>query len=311
MKFSRKDFGIAGPNDCMQSEKCKDKYLEYQKQYREEIGVYPELDKKNNPLTALWDETYIVYRDIMKRGFWGDLCYHDVHALINKRVKQSYHKYKKEWSFMISIGLDRSDFVTSISEMEPTENINNDLGVRVDENGNYYEGTWENGALKYGFIYFKSCDMYFVGSINKNRSNETTYDGMRFCVRNIKAKNSEFYHSFGTFFFKKDELIPFEGLNMQIVDTIGNELIERVCTVGHYDCGYAHGLFRGKIITANNRQIFVSKYKDGALKRSAGNLFMVLHFFLMFYVFFYFLYKYFVFWPFVALYRYSQKRNWK
>lgn len=314
MKVSRKDFGIKDPDHCMNSQKCKDKYNEYQQDYRAEFGVYPELDKINNPLTVLWSEPYDTYRAIMKRGFWGELFYHDVHARVNKRVKKFYHAYKKEWSFTVSLDMSRSTYFSDVKSLTPMEKIENGLGIRVDENGNYYEGTWKNGVLTYGFIYFSEQDTYFVGSIEENNDGITVYDGVviNISVTNKKKNITEITYGFGNFFVKKGEIRAYRGeimcTNLTAKD---NDIASFECEIGPFDDGYQNGKFIGKQFTNDNISVFINQYKDGELTHSAGCVFMILHFFLGFYMFAYFLYKYIVFWPIVLIYRSFQKKNWK
>ena len=49
MNVSGKDFGMKSKNDCIVNQRNKDKYKAYQSDYREQYGVYPELDIKNKP----------------------------------------------------------------------------------------------------------------------------------------------------------------------------------------------------------------------------------------------------------------------
>ena len=312
MKVTRKDFGVQSQDDCMQSQRCKDKYSVYQAEYRNEFGVFPELDKINNPLTALFDEPYDAYREFMKRGFWGDLWYHDIHSKINKQIKKFYHRYKKEWSFWISAGVFSEILNPDICSVEPRENIVNNLGVRVDENGDYYEGTWNNGSFEYGLIYFSKSDTWFIGSVERNKGGKTIYDGMVAVGEKTSKNTSEFKLIFGKHLAQNGNIGPYEGVCMLILSKFKNEsLIYSECEIGNFDEGYMHGKFLNKTITDDNRAVGVSKYKDGALQNSSNAGFMVLHFFMAWYMMLYFLYKYLIFWPIVVISRASKKKQWK
>lgn len=51
-------FGLRGKRACISEIANKEKYMEYQRDYRNTYGVYPELDRIHNPYTARWDDAY-------------------------------------------------------------------------------------------------------------------------------------------------------------------------------------------------------------------------------------------------------------
>ena len=134
--------------------------MEYQNNYREIYGVYPELDRIHNPYTARWDDVYKACCFLRKSGFYGALYYHDLHNRYRRRLKRIYENYSKEWFFLISIDLEHRTIMSDIQSMSPTKNIVNDLGYCKAENGNYYEGTWANNSFVYGLVYLAEQNVF-------------------------------------------------------------------------------------------------------------------------------------------------------
>ena len=124
-------FGLKGKHACISGMKNKEKYMEYQNNYREIYGVYPELDRIHNPYTARWDNVYQLCCSLRKSGVYGALYYHDLHNRYRRRLKRIYENYSKEWSFLISIDLEYRTTLSDIQSMSPTKNIVNDLGVQM------------------------------------------------------------------------------------------------------------------------------------------------------------------------------------
>ena len=48
----RRELGITAENEYIESKRKIDAYIAYQNEYKQKYGVFPELDKKNKPVTT-------------------------------------------------------------------------------------------------------------------------------------------------------------------------------------------------------------------------------------------------------------------
>ena len=203
-----KDFGMKDTDDYLVGMKNKDKYIAYCNEYRTVHGVFPELDKINKPFSAKWIDAYEMGCILMKRGFVGALYYHDLHGHFNKRAKRIFEKYISQWSFRVSL-----DSYGNIWDGKAVEDhIENGLGTVLNNDGFYYEGTWENGNLVYGLVAGENTN--FVGRIEYNST--VTYHGVVGEVID-QGKKSKYKHSYyynvrcGTFIKENNAWVPYDS----------------------------------------------------------------------------------------------------
>lgn len=305
----RKSFGLKNENACIFGRKYKDQYMAYQDDYRRQFGVFPELDKKNKPFTALWDDPYNVYVALKKRGFYGAWFWHDYHGRFNKKLMMIYHTYKNEWSFINSINYSYRTLLDEIPGMDPQEQIVNDLGYRKDEQGNYYEGTWSNGTLVYGLMYLANQNLFCVGSFTSDSAPE--FQGVCAKIDLNKRNDGNVTTSIGTFRMKDGLLSLYRSTAFIMVAKIKQSDLKSVtATIGNYDGGYAEGRFYSKTLGGDIR-IGWALYKDGEVKREGGGFFdMALHTLLGLYMMPYFMLKFTYGIPFWLIYKAIQKSNW-
>lgn len=296
MNVSEKDFGMKSKNDCLVNQRNKDKYKAYQSDYREQYGVYPELDIKNSPFFAIWNDCYNEYTQYKKSGFLNSWIYHDLRGQFNKKLKKLYHTYKKEWSFLISI--DAEATVKKILTLPIEEKIVDGLGYKKEENGDYYEGTWSDGKLVYGLFYNSAQGVIFVGKISTNASVKE-YHGV---ICGDKVLNV------GISFKKEDTLIPYKGISFTAAANNGTEF----AIIGSYEEGYAHGKFYSKYFYRDGIKFVYERYKDGESTYTSGSAFGFWHFILAITnpVMIYFIIKFTYGLPIYLIYRAHQKRNW-
>lgn len=309
---SRKDFDLKSERACVFGRKNKDKYMAYQDEYRARFGVFPELDKINNPFIAPWSDAYELYKGLQKRGFDGAWFYHDLHGFFNKRLKKMYNEYQPEWSFMMSIDIEYRNLVEEIAALSPGDRIVNGLGSRKEQNGNYYEGTWINGALVYGLLYFAESGALVVGSI----SDGNIIRGA--CLIKEATKNqAECRLLMGIFKETANfcRLYDSSCLSINITkkvrngEAIGDGEIE--ATVGQFEDGYEQGRFYQKSFSDNIR-IGWGDYKDGEIKRSFKLGFNVIpRLYIAIVMMPYFMIKYTYGLLIFPIYRAIQKKNWR
>ena len=235
-----KTFGLKNADACIQGRKNKDKYMEYQDEYRKQYGVFPELDRINNPFTAKWDDVYEMFCAYRKNSVYSALWTHDLSVFFKKGLKKIYESYSKEWSFLLSVGLENRTLFNDIRNMQPGEQIANNLGYRVDENGNYFEGTWQDGKLIYGLVYLSNIEVYYVGSFDESGITNSSGVGVNWAedqsgkavvtaiAGNFRKKNDKF------------DLYEADGMEVDTYSENGN-LAGAEVTIGKYNEGYREG----------------------------------------------------------------------
>ena len=112
-----KTFGLKNERACIEGKSKKEKYMEYQNEYRAEYGVFPELDCIHKPFTARWDDVYNLCCMLRKPGVGGALYYHDLHSRYRSRLKKIYEAYSREWAFLLSIDPDNRTTLIDIAQM--------------------------------------------------------------------------------------------------------------------------------------------------------------------------------------------------
>jgi len=307
----RKDFGLHGERACITGLRNKEKYMAYQDNYRETYGVFPELDQGNGPFTALWDDVYNLCRTLCKSGLAGALYYHDLHGRYRRRMRQIYENYKKEWSFLLSIDLERRTLLKDIPKMAPGERMGDRLGYRKDGNGNYYEGTWANGKLVYGLVYLAAQDVFFAGSFDE--SGNTDCRGVFVDLGDENARKRQISTVAGNFRFRNGRLELYDGL--AVINTVtvkDGEFCSMDSKIGRYSEGYAEGLFIHKEISDEIRVGWL-KYRDGEVRKSSSSLGAIPRTFMMFYMLIWYAIKYLYgsILLVTPLYYYFKKKNWK
>lgn len=306
-----KTFGLKHKRACIEGKSKKEKYMEYQDEYRAEYGVFPELDRINNPFTAKWDDVYKLCCTMRKAGLYGALYFHDLHARYRSRLKKIYEAYGAEWAFLLSIDPDNRTLLIDIPQMEPGERIVNNLGYRKDENGNYYEGTWENGKLVYGLVYLAAQDVYFVGSYDE--SGKTDCCGVGLNYGQVNKGKRDIQTLVGNFRIKNGEFRLYDSWGMiNVVHVKNDEAVSSESEIGLFKDGYAEKTFIEKEWSDNVR-IGWTRYRDGEAKGTMSGIELVPRTLMMFYMLIWYLFKFvhcsmFMITP---LYYIIRKKNWR
>lgn len=308
---NEKSFGLKGARACISGLRNKEKYMEYQDSYREEYGVYPELDRIHNPFIAKFDDVYSICCELRKSGVWGALLYHDLHNRYRRKLKHIYENYSREWSFLITIDLSYRKTMVEIPQMLQGEHIVNGLGYRKDEQGNYYEGTWQDGRFVYGLVYLADQDVYFVGSFDESGQSECR--GVAADLGEEKKNKRTVQTLAGVFKLKNGDLSLYNDIFLNNLANIKNdEFVSMDSYVGRYEDGYIEGTVINKEISDEIR-IRWDKYKDGEKTSGSAGWEMMPRILMMFYVAIWYLFKFvhcsaFLITP---LYYYFRRKNWK
>ena len=153
-----------------------------------------------------------------------------------------------------------------IPQMSPTEHIVDNLGYRKDENGNYYEGTWQNGVLIYGFVYLAEQNVFFVGSFDESGFSDCC--GVQADLGDANRTKRQITTTVGKFRVKNGTMSLYDSaclINYANVDIQKNELISLDSYVGQYVEGYAEGTFLNKELSDEIR-IRWDKYRSGEIR---------------------------------------------
>ena len=192
-------FELAEKDAILRKEARQDEYRRYRAKYKAARGVFPELDRINNPVVAVClDEAYWpqdaakgalksigkMYGSAMKGAFKlgfalmgagggvdgaNDLIESVGHGMgqnpeLLMEFTRRFKKIVEPHKFIY--GLACSNCIPDLDNLYPRERIVDNLGYRYDEeNGIYCEGTWQNGELVYGIIYPRSMNMLFMGDV--------------------------------------------------------------------------------------------------------------------------------------------------
>lgn len=309
---SGSNFGLRGKRACISGRKNKEKYMEYQNNYREVYGVYPELDRIHNPYTARWDDVYKLCCFLRKSGLYGALYYHDLHNRYRRRLKRIYENYSKEWSFFISIDLEQRTTMDDIPSMTPAKNIVDNLGYCKAENGNYYEGTWDNGSLVYGLVYLAEQNVFFVGSFDESGASDCC--GVIIDLGVNANQKRQVTTMLGKFRIKNGQISLYDSeCLINNVNIKNDELLSMDSYLGQYVDGYAEGTFINKEISDDDIRIRWDKYRDGEIKSSMSAIELLPRTLMMFYTLIWYLVKYvygmglFI----TPLYYIIRKKKWK
>ncbi len=229
----------------------KEKYVQYQSEYREQYGVFPEFDQIHRPFFAIMSEVDDMYLDIVKtRPIWIFGEYIDKHFSFKKKFKKVYFKYGREFSFISLVGI--IPLLEDIKNKGITCNIQNNLGYRKESNGNYFEGTWENGRLVDGLMYDAEKEILCIGSFSPNH--DQYFDGI--CTKIENSKIEIMYC--GNFRYNNGLIQPH---SKNVLSIIGNEE-KNVYSVGEYEYGYPQGKFIAKL-KGDSDSFATSKYDQG------------------------------------------------
>ena len=307
------NFGLKGIRACISGMKNKEKYMDYQNNYREMYGVYPELDRIHNPYTARFDDVYQICCFLRKSGFYGALYYHDLHNRYRRRLKRIYENYSKEWSFFISIDLEHRTTLTDIQNMPPSKIIVDNLGYYKAENGNYYEGTWANGSLIYGIVYLAKQNVFFTGSFDETGCSDCC--GVTIDLGEIINKKRQVTTMAGKFRIKNGQISLYDSdclINKANINIKKNDLSSFDSYLGQYVEGYAEGTFINKEFSDDIR-IGWDKYRDGEIKSSISSIELLPRTLMMFYMLVWYLVKYVygIMFFITPLYYILRKKNWK
>ncbi len=184
--------------DILSTKRDQHNYELYQQQYKKTFGVYPELDKLNDPICALMaydDHVFLpskldkVVQESKRKGrgaigaaignfalnvagvgsVFDDSNMANVASLsgteyynaFRSEFEDAIRKYKYAYSLILNL-----DF-SYASNMQDCEFINDGLGYKKLDN-RYYEGTWENGQCTYGLLWASDIKYAFIGTFDEN-----------------------------------------------------------------------------------------------------------------------------------------------
>lgn len=193
-------FEVTEKDAILRKETRQDEYRRYRAKYKAARGVFPELDRINNPVVAICtDEAFWpqdaakgalksigkMYGSAMKGAFKlgfalmgagggsegaSDLIEGLGHGIgqnpellleFTRRFKSIVEPHKYIYGLACN-----PDCLPDIDNLYPRERIVDNLGYRFDEeNGIYYEGTWQDGELVYGMILPLRVGMIFMGDV--------------------------------------------------------------------------------------------------------------------------------------------------
>lgn len=239
------------------------------------------------------------------------MYYHDLHNRFRKRLSRIYEGYSREWSFLISIGLEYQTTLNDIQSMLPTKSIVGNLGYYKAENGNYYEGTWKNDSLIYGLVYLADQNMLFAGSFDE--SGRSDCSGVAFDLSKADPKNGKVTTMVGNFRIRDGQLSLYDSeCLINIANVKNNELSSIDAYLGQYAEGDREGTFINKEISDSIR-IRWDKYKDGEIQSGMSSIEILPRTLMMVYTCIWYLVKYVYGTIFLVtpLYYSSKKKNWK
>lgn len=184
--------------DILSTKRDQHNYEMYQQQYKKTFGVYPELDKLNDPICALMahdDHVFLPAKldEIVKEskrkgtgailGKIGNLALNamEVGAVFDEsnmshvaslsgteyynafrnEFEEAIRKYKYAYSLILNLDFS---YATNMSDCEY---LNDGLGYKKSGN-RYYEGTWENGLCTYGLLWMSDIKYAFIGTFDEN-----------------------------------------------------------------------------------------------------------------------------------------------
>ena len=184
--------------DILSTKRDQHNYEMYQQQYKKTFGVYPELDKLNDPICALMAyENHVflpskldkVVQESKRKGTnaifksignvvgevagvgsvfdTSDISHvasfsgTEYYTAFRSEFEDAIKKYKYAYSLILNL-----DF-SYATNMGDCEFINDGLGYKKVGN-RYYEGTWENGLCTYGMLWITDIKYAFIGSFDEN-----------------------------------------------------------------------------------------------------------------------------------------------
>lgn len=310
MFVNKNTFKLKNYRACIRGMKLKERYIQYQNDYKDNYFVFPELDRIHTPFTAKWSEVYDLFCTLRKSGILGALYCHDLHHRFHKRIRKVYESYGKEWSFLVTLLARQKDFLSTIENLPNGEYIHNNLGYKMDSQGNYYEGTWENGSLVYGLVYVTKSNQLYVGSFHD--SGKENCCGVCATV-DFKSNQIQITQtSAGQFRFVNTEFSLYEGNALILVEEWKKGRLIYKAITGSYDEGYEEGTFLFKTIGRDIRISWI-KYKEGEIKSRMHLIAYFLRGLMAWPVFAWFVLKYihgtvFLITP---LYYSIRKKNWR
>ena len=184
--------------DVLVAKREQHNYEMYQQQYKRMFGVYPELDKLNDPVCALAaasDHVFLpekldtIVNESKKKArraiaaSIGNIALEtagvgsvlddsnmeniasltgtEFYTVFRSEFEDAIRKYKYAYSLILNL-----DF-SYASNMSDCECISDGLGYK--KSGNYYyEGTWENGLMTYGLMWVPGISYAFIGTFDEN-----------------------------------------------------------------------------------------------------------------------------------------------
>jgi len=190
--------GAGNVSDVLTGKRDQHNYQTYQQQYKNTFGVYPELDKLNDPVCALAatdDHVFLpekldkVVKESKSKGgkalagaignfalnvagvgsFFDESNMANIASLsgteyynaFRSEFEDAIRKYKYAYSLILNLDFS---YATNMSDCEC---INDGLGFKKSGN-RYYEGTWENGSISYGLMWVSDIKYAFIGTFDEN-----------------------------------------------------------------------------------------------------------------------------------------------
>ena len=180
--------------DILTGKRDQHNYQLYQQQYKRIFGVYPELDKVNDPVCALdavdghiflpskLDKMIAESKKSGMKAITNSLLnvagvgaiFDDAnmdcvasfsktqyYTAFRSEFEDALKKYKYAYSLILNL-----DF-SYATNMQDCEYINDGLGYKK-AGSRYYEGTWENGLCTYGMMWESEINYAFIGTFDEN-----------------------------------------------------------------------------------------------------------------------------------------------
>lgn len=261
-------------------------YKDYQKNYKQTYGVMPELDKINNPVTAIIAENIflpehaqkaerknngsVIAKTVGKAFKSGiSLATGDIGGFLsnvggavgsgigskagnNATFPEFNNVYKgvmEKYKYLYSL-LASYDFAPIKKMSEFKQFSSPELGCLKTEDDVYYEGVWSDGKLYFGMIYYCNENIAYAGMFDKNGNIK---DGVMY---------DDGSYNIGS--FERNMLNCTNGATIYDNITISDISYEYFVRVGGFKNGERHGeVYQYMLEKDGSTHIFKGEYQNG------------------------------------------------
>ena len=266
-------FKLPNGSDMIRDARSEKNYFEYRAEYKRVCGVMPELDKVNNPNCAVLCNYVFLPEDIknakkqgrkkvagesfdilMSSNTTDVICKainlatnfvgHELFPEFERAFDTAVSKYKYAYSLLLSHSLDY------IKELPVGSYISSDnLGYRKTNEGDYFEGTWQDNEFLYGLCVPANESFAFIGTFGADGQPEegVMYDGS--CSMGL---------------FKNNQLNCAHGI---MIETNGDEIKQRISVGGFEDDRWNGTVIRYVHDSEDRLFLYKDEFDYGELKK--------------------------------------------